>query len=86
MQVFYGLPSYCFPKYGTPLSSWQATGLRSFSQILADKLIATNCWSDYNAKYRYYNWLASQGDYAPFFRSEDLPPPPDPDDYSNLQC
>jgi hypothetical protein len=86
MRIFNGIPSFCFPKYGTPLSNWQYSELRLFSQELADKLAPTGCWSDYNSKYRYYNWLANLEDAAPFFRSADLPLPPDTDDYSNLNC
>lgn len=86
MQAFFGLPSYTFPKFGTPLTNWRFFTPRSFSETLADKLTATGCWSDYNTHYRYYNFLDRLGNSAPFFRRADLPLPPDPDDYANLKC
>jgi len=85
MRQFFGLPTYCFPKYGTPLTDWTFVPPRSFSETLADKLEPTGCWSDYNKHYRYYNWLQGMGN-VDFFRQADLPLPPDPDDYAHLKC
>ena len=57
--------------------------------ILNDQLSPTGCWSDFNRVHRLWRQLRTLSQQAPnvsFYRPEDLPPEPSPDDFSNNDC
>lgn len=57
--------------------------------ILNGQLSPTGCWSDFNRVHRLWRQLRALSQQSPnvsFYRPEDLPPEPSPDDFSNNDC
>jgi len=50
------------------------------------KLNQTGCWSVFNDKYKYYRFLVNHSMIGVFYKPENLPMQPKPDENSILEC
>lgn len=57
-----------------------------FVRFLLVKLNDEGCWSDFNAKYRYYTFLVALSKMSPLLVESDLPPAPTPTENDTLDC
>jgi hypothetical protein len=56
------------------------------SKMLTLKLNDNGCWSNFNSKYRYYQFLVEFSRICPLVKEEDIPSEPKPSDNNDLSC
>lgn len=60
--------------------------IRDIVYFMNKKLQTDSCWSNFNQKYKYYQFLVEESKISSFYKPSDLPEEPKPSDNENLSC
>jgi hypothetical protein len=60
--------------------------IQQFINLMNQKLQTGSCWSAFNQKHRYYEFLLKHANLGSFYKPSDLPTRPNPSDNNNLNC